>query len=723
MSPVALWSILVFASASERPVDFDTGIVPVLTKAGCNAGACHGAAAGRGGLHLSLLGADPSADYETIVHAFEGRRINLSNPELSLFLAKPTGELDHEGGVPLDANGPGANRLLTWIRAGTPRGSRRRLISVDVTPVRHHSLALPSQIPLRVMARFDDGPLEDVTAWTVFTASDAASVQIDGEFVAHVRRRGQHVVIARFLDRVIPIQLTIPLSDTTVDLASEPRANFIDAEILRVLTELRVPVSPPASDATYLRRVSLDLTGRLPDRDSVEAFAREESPDKRERLVERLLASEAFAEYWTLRLARLLRVHSLPNESEGVRAYADWLRRELQNGTGMDAMAYQLLTATGDSHQVGPANFGRMVGDARGHAELVGQVFLGVRLGCANCHNHPLDRWTQDDYHGLAAVFARLDRGREVRVLARGAVTNVRTNEPAIPRIPGVRYLVAHGATANGDFRADVAEWLTSPENRSFPRATVNRLWRAMFGHGLVEPTDDMRQTNPATHPELLDLLADDFVKHGYRIRHTLRRIALSHTYARGEAVAANHADSQFYSNAQRRRLEPEVLLDAIADVTDVPEMFAGIAAGRRAVSLVDPLTPAPSLDLLGRCSRASGCDEIPEASGGLATQLHLMNGILINHKLTDGHGRLSRLIKGGSTDDEIVREFYLCGLGRNPTSAELQNWRQLFTAAPASETPDAADTSGATRSSHRTRQLEDFVWSLLNSRQFIENH
>jgi hypothetical protein len=704
MTPAAWLCLALVAAEPQRSVNFDTEIIPVLTKAGCNAGACHGAAAGRGGFHLSLLGGDAGSDYEAIVQALEGRRVNLADPESSLLLKKSTGQIEHGGDAALEGDGLGAARLLAWIRAGAARGAARRLTSFEVAPGRTICREAPTRVSLRVTARFDDGPAEDVTAWTVFTSSDPAAVAIGEDLTAVVFRRGQHHVIARFLDRVVPMQFSVPFSETAVDLSSQKSAGFIDDEVLKVLSELRLPVSPLATDAEWLRRVTLDLTGRLPEPAGVESFLNDKSPDRRERLVDSLLTSDAFADYWTLRFAKLLRLHSLPNEQEGVRAYAGWLRRELAKGTSLNAMARELLTATGDSHAIGPANFGRMVTDARGHAELVGQFFLGVRLGCANCHNHPLDQWTQDDYHGLAAVFARLDRGQNVQVTSRGAVTNLRTNEPAIPRIPGVRDL-----PVEQDDREEFASWLTSDGNRYFARATVNRLWRAMFGRGLVEPTDDLRTTNPATHPELLDRLADDFVQQGYSIRATLKQIALSTTYARSCTVLdGNQVDDRFYSRSYRRPLEPEVLMDAVADVTGVANEFAGQAAGTRAVTLVDPLAPAPSLDVLGRCSRAAGCEENASTGGGLPAQLHLLNGELINRKLTDGEGRLQRLIGGGRTNDEIVREFYVRALGRSPSAEELMNWRSRL----------ATEDSG-----ERGRRLEDFVWSLLNSREFRENH
>jgi len=449
--------------------------------------------------------------------------------------------------------------------------------------------------------------------------------------------------------------------------------------------------------------VSLDLSGTIPTAAEARQFIADTDPQKREKLIDRLLAGDDFADYWTLQFARQLRLHSLPGENEGVKAYAAWLRQQLFRGTPFNVWAEQLLIATGDSHEVGPANFPRMVNDARAQAELVGDVFLGVRLGCANCHNHPLDRWTQDDYHGLAAVFSRISRGRLVQLTSRGGVTNVRTGEPALPRIPGVSDLAA-----DGDHRERVAKWLTSRENERFALATVNRLWKAMFGRGLVEPVDDMRDTNPATHPELLSQLAEVFVQHNYDLRHTLRLIAQSEAYARSSAIQPGNAgDDRFYSRSYHRPLGPEVLADAIADVTGVPDAFAKQPAGIRAVSLVDPLSPAPSLDILGRCSRAAGCEDRP-TTGGLPAQLHLLNGDLINQKLTAPESRLQKLLATGASAETIVREFYERGLGRKLTASELDYWNGKLSAATAEE---------------RCERCEDFVWSLLCSREFRENH
>jgi Protein of unknown function (DUF1549)/Protein of unknown function (DUF1553) len=690
-------------AAPQDPINFDTEIIPVLTKAGCNAGACHGAAAGRGGFRLSLFGADPGSDYESIVYALEGRRVNRAQAEKSLILLKPTGQLDHGGDIALDEGDPKTGRLLKWILAGAERGGPRKLASLEVTPRRWLCNEIPEKIPLKVIAHYDDGREEDVTRLTVFTSWDPSAVCVDENHQAHVTRRGQHTLIARFLNQVVPLQFNAPYSDKGVDLSAESREGFIDSQVLDLLSDLRLPVSPQASDAAWLRRVSLDLTGRLPEPEELEAFLADRSSEKRIRVVDELLASDAFADFWTLHFSQLLHIHSLPNEKQVFHAFVNWLKAEIAQGSPLNDMARQLLTATGDSHVVGPANFARMVPDARAHAELVGQVFLGMRLGCANCHNHPLDKWTQDDYHGLAAVFARIERGRQVQLSPRGGVTNLRTGEPAIPRIPGLGEL-----PPDGDHRSAVVEWITGPEQLYFARATVNRLWRAMFGRGLVEPPDDLRETNPPTHPELLETLARDFVDNGYNIRHTLKQIAISYTYARSSsAVPGNELDDRFYAMAIRRPLAPEVLVDAISDVTGVREEFAG-QENARAVAIVDPLTAAPALDILGRCNRAEGCGETASHERGVPAQLHLLNGELINQKVADKDGRLHRLIDSGRSDREIVVEFYIRGLGRHPDDTELQDWCERL----AAEDPQ-----------ERSARLEDFLWALLTSREFQENH
>lgn len=698
--------LTVCAATGQTPaVDFDTEIVPILTKAGCNTGACHGSAAGRGGFKLSLYGGNPREDYEAIALELESRRVNLRTPDESLVYMKPTGWLDHEGGERFPDDGAAATILLNWIRGGARRDQLRTLTEFEVSPARAWNLELESEVHLRATARFDDGSVVDVTDWTVFTPEDPAGVQIDDDAHAIVHRRGRHLVVARYLDRVVPLELVVPLTGEAVDLSGEPRRNFVDEFVYARLRTLRLPVSPAADDATIARRLYLDLCGRLPPPNEVLKYQAETAADKREQLVDRLLRSDAFTEFWTYRFAKLLRIRAQPQDSRGAETYYAWLTHQIAEGAPYDEFARELLTAEGDTHVYGPANFYTGVGDARGQAEFVSDLLLGVRLRCANCHNHPLDKWTQDDYHGLAALFAGIERGRVVR-FGSGEVTHPRTQQAAVPRIPGERFV-----EEGGDCRDQLADWITSPDNPYFARAAVNRIWSDLMGRGLVNPTDDLRETNPATHPELLNELARDFIASGYDLRHTIRLICTSETYGRSaETLASNRSDDRYYSHALVRPLEPEVLADALADVTGVADQYGDEPLDTRAVSLVDPGIPSVALDILGRCSREDSC-ETPAGTGGggLALKLHLVNGELINRKVSHPEGGLSKLIERGTSADEIVEAFYLRGLSRTPSAEEREFWREQF--------------AGTTTEREFRELAEDFLWGLLTSREFSTNH
>ncbi len=708
---VVLCTVRTVLAAETRPVDFPTDIIPVLTKAGCNAGACHGAAIGRGGFRLSLYGGDPAFDYKSIVQELEGRRVNLAHPERSLLLRKPTEYYSHEGGQRLATEGPGVELIRRWISAGATPGGSRSLKIFSVTPSSKVLAKIGERISLKAVAFFRTGQKVDVTRWTVFTAEDPAAVQIDPESaLATVHRRGEHIIIARFLNRVVPMRLIIPLSDTPVDHSQQPRRNFIDVAILKKLETLRLPVSPPVTDAVFLRRATLDLTGRLPTAKVVHDFQADKRANKRQRLIDRLLTSEAFTDYWTLQFAKLLRIRSQPKDTQGALTFHRWLRNEIRHGGSMADIARSLITAVGDSHAVGPANFYRTATGPREQAEFVSELFLGVRLRCANCHNHPLDRWTQDDYHGFAAIFAKVKTGRVISISPRGEVTHPRTGMAAVPRIPGVRFLQSQRDLRDG--RAAFAQWLTTRGNPYFARAIVNRLWKDMMGRGLVEPADDLRATNPATHPALLRQLADDFEQHGYDLRHTLRVIANSAAYARSErpvdeksAGTSNTADDRYYSRRIVRTLEPEVLVDAVCDVTGVPEKYAGQAAGTRAVTLFDPNIPSQPLDILGRCDRNGSCESSGNVGGGLTAKLHWINGGFLNAKVAHPQGRLRQVIAAGATDAQIMDGFYIRSLSRPPTLQEKQFWSQQL--------------ARAKNAGQRRELLEDFVWSILSCREF----
>jgi len=694
-------------------IDFKNDLVPVFTKVGCNAGGCHGAAIGRGDFHLSLLGGDPRKDYETIVHAFGGRRVNLVRPDESLLLTKPTGVVSHGGKQVLAEDGEGAALLRTWIAQGAPLEIQRQLKSVTITPPVRTFKELGSSVSFKATARYEDGSEREVTDWTVFEAEDASSVLIDEHSAtATVQRRGRHIVVARYLDQVIPIELFVPLGNQAIDLSGEPRHSFIDDEILGRLESLRVRPSTTADDPTFYRRVALDLTGRLPAPETVDAYVADGSDRKREQLVDRLLASDAFVEAWAMRLGRLLRLRSQQDKNKtvitpkAVRTYHGWITDRLREGAGYDEIAGALLTATGDTETVGPAGFYSTAEDPLLQTEFMTEVFLGSRMRCANCHNHPLDRWTQDDFHGLTAIFAKVTRGVTVRISPLGKAIHPRTGQPARMRIPGERFLPEDMK----DGRAALAAWVTSKENPYFAKAIVNRLWRTMMGRGLVEPVDDFRATNPATHPALLERLASDFVAHGFDLRHTLKTIALSAAYARSsKATPSNAGADGYYAHAIKKPLEPAVLADAISDVTGVPGRYGGQPIGTRAVQLPDASIRSDALDILGRCAREGSCEGAPAPTGALARKLHLFNGDLLNERISDRDGRLQTMLGKGADPTTIVRAHYRVALGREPSPEEAAFWRERV--------------AGATSGDARRAVLEDFVWGLLSCREFQTNH
>lgn len=685
-------------------VDFDTEVLPILTKAGCNAAACHGAADGRGGFRLSLFGGDPAADLRAIAHELEGRRVHVARPEDSLLIAKPSGFVEHGGGVRLEPSGPEVATLARWIGQGARRLQLRQLTRLHVRGVPLLAERLPASTQLHVVAEFDDGQRRDVTGQTVIAPTDPGAVEVGPGGKLTLKRAGEHLVLLRYLSEVRPVSLTAPLGRRDVEFEPAAARHPIDVFIHARLQRLRLTPSPPADPATLLRRVTLDLTGRLPTWEEVQRFGGEFSEDRYRRAVDRLLGSPQFTEYWTFRLCRQLRVHSQPGDVRGAAAFEHWLRQQVKDGRSWRETVAELLRAEGDSHENGPANFYRMAAGPREQAEYVSETLLGIRIRCANCHDHPLDRWTQDDYHGLAAVFAGVEQGRVVRASGRGEVIHPRTGEAARPRIPGERFL-----EAQQDGRRQFSAWLTEPDNPLLARALVNRLWRALMGRGLVEPVDDLRDTNPPSHPALLEWLARDFADHDFDIRHTLRQIVLSAAYRRDSVPPlGNPSDDRYYSHFLARPLAAEVLVDAVADVTGVAQRYEGQAAGTRAIELYDLRSPAPVLDLLGRCELGESC-ETGRVAAGLTTQLHLLNGPLLNEKIASPRGRLAESIRRGDSDRQIVRQFYQRALGRPPSGAESEYWLE--------------ELGGAIGGADRRARLEDFVWSLLSCREFTRNH
>jgi hypothetical protein len=704
-------TILLAILVATAPVDFDTEVLPVLTRAGCNAGACHGAAAGRGGFKLSLFGGDPGADYRAIVQELEGRRVNLARPERSLLLLKPTWEIDHEGGQRFEADSPQAKLIAGWIESGAPRLLLRTLVGLAVEPAQTTIESLPGSVSLQVTAQFSDGSSQRVEDAAVFTPADPAATLIDAQGRVQVLRPGRHAIVVRYLTHVEAVQITAPHPRAALDLSGQPRGNWIDDEINAALAALRLPPSPRADDAARLRRVTLDLTGRLPTPDRIRQFLAAAGDRQYENEVDRLLGSPEFTEYWAYKLSEWLRARPGPNDAEGTEAYHGWLRRQVAAARPLDELVAELITSSGDSHAAGPPNFHRSASDARGEAEHVAESLLAIRLRCANCHNHPLDRWTQDDYHGLAAIFARLDRGREVKLLRSGEVLHPTTGEAALPKIPGEGFI-----DPQADGRAELAAWLTSPENPYFARAWANRLWDALFGRGLVHPVDDLRDTNPATHPQLLNRLAREFAAGGFDMRRTLRLIALSDAYQRSSrADPASAHDDRFYSHALTRPLPRAVLHKAVCQATGVAsgfERLISLQSGQRDEMRMQQMNEkAARIDIFGvaQCSGASPLSlrgeppaDTPEQLSG---QLQWLSGEVVNSKLADPNSELLRLARARMPIRELIDEYYLRTLARRPSEAELMFWQR--------------ELAGAGRG----KKCEDFAWSLLSCQEFVTNH
>ena len=716
----ALWTVVDQAVAeadvphADRKIDFDTEIIPLLTRHGCNAGSCHGAAIGRGDFKLSLLGSSAANDYDAMVHALEGRRVNLFDADRSLLLRKPSEQTGHEGGLVLDEDSSAYALLRRWIEQGAFRSQSRELVALRVVPEDGRIDSLGDETAFEVRATFVDKMTgrsveSDVTDWTVLTPNDPDSVSIDRQNRRlTVERPGVHIVIARFMDRVLPMRLTAPIhpSDSaSQEKVAQSNVHPIDRFVDRQLEHLGLPSSPPSDDHAFLRRITLDLCGRLPTLTETERFASDPATSKRDRVIDELLRSRETADYWALKWANILAIDAKQLQPQGARAYHRWLADRIDDDTSVREIVVDLLTAVGDGFHRGPVNFSRFGQSPGDLAEHVSEVFMGVRLRCANCHDHPLDHWTQDDYHGLSAIFAKVKRGRVVSVSQRGEVTHPVTKQAAVQRIPGTRFLQP------GESGRDVfARWLASEDNPYLSRVTVNRIWGELMGRGLVEPVDDMRATNPATHPELLDWLADDFRRQGFKMKSIIATICKSAAYQReSKPVAGNESDAQFYSHALVRPLEAEVVADAIGDVTGVPLKLAGDTEGS-AVNLTNNRVESRVLDLLGRCDRSSDCQSEGVSAASLTRALHMINGPLFQSRVSHPDGTLAKLLKSTDSNRRVLDEIVLLTLSR-PDASASDFWKSELQQIPSND------------SDSRRVFFEDLFWGILASDRFATNH
>jgi hypothetical protein len=554
---------------------------------------------------------------------------------------------------------------------------------------------------IRVTATLSDGSTREVSPLALYTANDDAVAGVTKSGKLTVTGRGLTSIMVRYGGQVAAVRVAAPLEGAGMAGDAFPAANFIDEHIRAEFVRLHVSPAPLCEDAEFLRRAYLDLTGRLPDEAITRDFLRSPATGERRRhLIDVLLASEEFTDLWTMKLADLVLLNG-PGDAAKVEYY--WLREQVARNVPFDRIARMLVTASGNPAQVGPAGFMNLATDPRDLSEHVARIFLGTQIGCARCHAHPADRWTQEDYHRFAAFFARLNRdGGVVRAGDRGEVDDPKSGRPLEPRNLGTTNLVEAGSA---DRRIALADWMTDRANPFFARTVVNRVWKHLLGRGLVEPVDDLRPTNPATHPALLDALAADFSANGYDLRRLVRLIVSSRTWQlASHGGSADPAAARLFARAQLKELPAAVFADAVAQVTGVPDKFAGVPAGTRAVQLISPATSSPALDVLGRCERKRACDSSSRSGGGLAQALHLINGSTINDKIAGGVGLVAELPK--RTNREIIETLYLRALSRYPATGEVKAWDAML---PAGE--------------DRGQAIADLMWTVLNSREFSANH
>lgn len=704
-----------FAGASllaGAEVDFLHDITPLLSRFGCNGSACHGKAEGQNGFKLSVFGNDPAADHKAIVQESRGRRISFASPDASLLLNKITGEKGHSGGVRIPAGSRAHGLIKQWIHAGGPfdTGARSALTQLRLEPP-GKILSPGSQQPLSVLARFADGKEEDVTWLSVFHSNNDTMAKVNDLGLVTAGVAVGHATIMAKLDGHIAVHhLSIPR--TAVDAAPRPGLalrNKIDTLVDANLRGLNLHPSRPSPDSDFLRRVTLDIIGALPTAEESRAFLASKDPERRSKLVNQLLASPQYVDYWTLKWADVLRVDRLVLGHKDAHSYYQWVLATVKANKGLDLMARELLQAEGPLTEQPAGLFYKVAKRSGEMSSMSSQIFLGVRITCAECHQHPYDRWTQQDYHGLRGFFEQVKfkkSGSEESLIVEGQpeIKHPRTGANIHPYPLGAA-MPTNAPT--GDRRTMLADWMTTRDNPWFARNMANRIWAHFLGRGLIEPVDDVRMTNPPTNPELLDELARYLAENKFDAKQLIRFITASSTYQlASEPNAANEMDETNFSRAIFRRLPAEVLMDAVSEVTGVPEKFSGVPAGYKAVQLWDSQVQDYFLTLFGRPVRASVC-ECERATGASISQvLHLMNSATLQAKLSHEGGRIAKLAAQFS-DEALVEELYLTFFSRYPAPDEkLKAMEHL-----------------KLRSNRRRHAVEDLAWAMLNSTEFVFNH
>lgn len=704
-------------------VSFNEHVLPILSKNGCNAGACHASQHGKGGFILSVFGYAPDQDRAAIVRDRQQRRVNFLEPEQSLLLLKPTMAVPHGGSRKLEKGSIDYQYLVSWIAAGAPgpAADAPKVTGLTVHPS-HRVGEAGFQQQLRVEATYSNGAVRDVTHWAKFDSLDDAVVSVTSTGLVTAKGRGQAPAMVRFEGQAAISMVVVPFANST-DLSQFAENNFIDKFAADKFRELGITPSGLCDDATFLRRAYLDAIGTLPTPAEATAFIDSTDPDKRKKLIDRLLGltgdpaqdiyNDQYAALWSLKWSDLIRSNSNDLGPQGMWAMHNWIKASFQVNKPIDQFTKELVTAKGSIFSNGPANYFRLANNPPDLAETTSQLFLGVRLQCAKCHHHPFEKYGQEDYYGFAAFFSQIGNktsqefgvfGGEQVVMVRngGEVSHPRTGK-ILPPTP----LEGQPVTDPLDRRIALAKWLTAPDNKMFSRNIVNRYMGYLLGRGLVEPIDDMRATNPPSNPALLDALAEDFVKNGYNLKQLMRTIMTSRLYQLdSQPTPSNASDRRFYSHFRVKRLTAEPLLDAIDSVAATQTKFRDLPLGTRAIELPDAEYPDYFLNTFAKPKRASVCECERTPDENLAQALHTLNGDVIATKIADGKGRLAKLLAEKKPHEEIVTEVYLATLSRRPTAAEMESSKTFLAGSP-----DPKEF------------YEDLMWALINSKHFLFVH
>ena len=696
---------------SDRLISFKMDVMPVFAKAGCNTGSCHGAARGKDGFMLSLFGYDPDGDYYRLTREIGARRVNLALPETSLLLEKSIGSVPHTGGKRFDANSEYFKAIHQWLTIGAPKdaGEVPKVERVELFPPAAVLQGEGSKMQCTAVAHYSDGSTRDVTSLAVFSTSNDASAPISSDGLVTAASRGESFVMARFDTHTVGSQFIILPKELNY---KQPKVtgNYIDELIGAKLHKLRITPSELCSDEEFLRRVTLDITGLPPTEKEYGDFMADPAPDKRARLIDRLLERKEFAEVWAMKWADLLMVRSSNQVSyKSIFLYSSWLTDKISKNVPLDEMVRELLTSSGGTFSNPPTNYYHIERNTLKTSENVAQTFLGMRTQCAQCHNHPFDRWTMDDYYGFAAFFGQIGRKtgedyRESIIYNRGGgqVTHKVGGRVMEPKFLG-------GATPDvkgKDRRAVLAEWLTSADNPYFSTSVANRVWAHFFGRGIVDPVDDIRVSNPPSNPELFAELGKRLVDYKYDFKRLVRDICNSQAYQRASRPNDSNAhDKGNFARALVRRIPAEMLLDSISRVTETKDKFRGLPLGARAVQIADARSTNYFLSTFGKSPRTTVCACDVTTAPTLSQALHLINGSIVYGKIRSG-GVVNRMITEKKPVDEVIQSLYVRCLSRKATEPELAALRDVVA-----------------KSKSPREGLEDVFWAVLNSREFLFNH